>query len=112
MRRSATAYAHSSRRPPHDHHYPALGIVRAHPGGHRHHRGAGPRVAGVGSPFPGPSAPVAPHRLGGSPMNIFSKASAGLSLTPGQRAFLKLIEGFLVARPLRAATVLITAASN
>lgn len=30
-------------------------------------------------------------------MNIFSKAAAGLNLTPGERATLKLLQGFLLA---------------
>jgi hypothetical protein len=39
-------------------------------------------------------------------MNVFAQAQAGLSLTPGQRAFLKAVEGFAFAAITAAAVAL------
>ncbi len=45
-------------------------------------------------------------------LNIFSLARAGASLTPTQRAFLKLVEGWIVAGVASAAVVFLTAVSQ
>lgn len=45
-------------------------------------------------------------------MNIFQKAAAGVNLTPGQRAFLKLVEGLAVAFLVAAAPVVADALSS
>ena len=45
-------------------------------------------------------------------MNLFSLARAGASLTPGERAFLKLVEGWVIAGALSALVVFLTAVSQ
>src|SRR5260221_3718244 len=45
-------------------------------------------------------------------MNIFSKARAGLSLTPAERTLLKLVQGWIIAGLISAAVTFITAVSQ
>src|SRR5260221_8592327 len=45
-------------------------------------------------------------------MNIFSKARAGLNLTPAERALVKLVQGWIIAGLISAAVTFITAVSH
>lgn len=48
----------------------------------------------------------------GARMNIFQKAQQGLNLTPGQRAFLKLVDGLVIAAILAAIPIVGSAVST
>ncbi len=45
-------------------------------------------------------------------MSIFAKARAGLNLTPAERAFLKLVEGWVIAGALSALVAFVTAVTQ